>query len=340
MRKLGIAALFLGAFLLALAALSKFYMYDRLAVVPYNTETTNTSATAPGNDAEYLDVAAGLKISEGPLKNTKVLTGNVAESKKASDALDRDVAVWDYFNCTAPADFNCGSGETPLSLNIDRVAFDRHTGETVAWEGSYNETGGEKTQPASFEGLYFKFPFDTQKETYPFWDGTLKKTVDAKYVGEGEVKGLKVYKFEQVTPPTANGTIDVPGDLVGSDETTVTADRIYSSTSYYSVEPVTGVIVVGRTVQDSYLEVDGVRKVTTTQADLQYSDATITDTVDEYKSTSALLGAVQSTIPLVGLILGLLLLLFGAVGLRRGRQKAGRHTPSDPDREPEKAMAS
>ena len=38
-KKLGTVALFLGAFLLALAALSKFYMYDRLAVVPLNTKS-------------------------------------------------------------------------------------------------------------------------------------------------------------------------------------------------------------------------------------------------------------------------------------------------------------
>lgn len=325
-KKLGTVALFLGAFLIALAALSKFYMYDQLAVVPYNTETTNTSTTAPGNDAEYLDAAAGLTITTGPLKNTKVLSGNVDQSKKASKALGEDVAVWDYVNCTAPVDFDCGSGKTPLSLNVDRVAFDRNTGETVKWDGSFSETGGEKTSPAGFEGLYFKFPFDTQKKTYKFWDDTLQRSVDTKFVGEGTVKGLKVYNFEKVIDPISTGPIDVPGDLVGSDEGTVTADKIYSSTSYYSVEPVTGVIVVGRTAQDSYLEVDGVRKVTTTKADLQYSDATIQNTVNEYKSKATLLTAVKTYVPVGGVVLGILLIGAGLWTRRGGNTSATRRS--------------
>ena len=75
-KKLGTVALFLGAFLLALAALSKFYMYDRVAVVPFNHETTSISTTQPGDDAEYLDVEAGLKPTIGPLKNTKAIVGS------------------------------------------------------------------------------------------------------------------------------------------------------------------------------------------------------------------------------------------------------------------------
>ncbi len=45
-KKLGTVALFLGAFLLALAGLSKFYMYDQVAVVPLNHEATSVSTTA------------------------------------------------------------------------------------------------------------------------------------------------------------------------------------------------------------------------------------------------------------------------------------------------------
>ncbi|RZI89140.1 MAG: DUF3068 domain-containing protein, partial [Microbacterium sp.] len=44
-KKLGLVALVLGAFLVVLAGLSKFYMYDRLAVVPDNNQTTSISQT-------------------------------------------------------------------------------------------------------------------------------------------------------------------------------------------------------------------------------------------------------------------------------------------------------
>ncbi len=321
-KKLGIVALFLGAFLLAVAALSKFYMYDRLAVVPQNNETTSISATKAGADAEYLDVAAGPAVVTGPLKSTRVVIGDVEASKKASKELDRDLAVWDTFSCTDKPDFDCGSGKTPLSGTTDTVAFDRNTGEAVTWSGTSNESGGVKVRGV-FKGQYFKFPFDTQKKTYQFWDSTLRKATPAKYVGEGKVKGLKVYKFEQVIEPTKTGTLAVPGSLVGDPRPTVVTERFYSNTRTFSVEPVTGVIIVGGESQDGYLELKGERKLTTTKAVLGYTDQNTRDTVEEYKSKATLLKAVKDTVPLGGGIVGVLLILGGALAVWSKRENGG-----------------
>jgi hypothetical protein len=316
-KTMGTVALFLGAFLLALAALSKFYMYDQLAVVPYNHTATTISDTAPGDDAVYLDAAAGLTITTGPLKNTKVVTGDVKASKKASKELDKDITVWDIYDCTDTPDFDCGGGETALSAVYDRVAFDRNTGLAVDYPDTFSDAG-TKIEPGDFEGLYFKFPFDTKKKTYQFWDGTLHKATPATYVGEGKVKGMKVYKFEQVIDPVKIDTLDVPGSLVGSDEATVSADQIYSNVRTFSVEPVTGVIIIGAEAQDNYLEVDGVRKTTTTDATLTYNDDTIQDNVDEFKTKALLLTAVKTWVPIGGTVIGLLLIAAG-LWTRRGR---------------------
>lgn len=328
-RKLGTVALFLGAFVLALAVLSKFYMYDRLAVVPLNNETTSISETAPGQDGTYLDIAGGLRVAEAPLKSTRIVSGDVDASKKASDELGKDVAVWKTYVCTAPAAFDCSSGETPLSASDEVVAFDRHSGEAVAWKGNTSSADGETAKDFAFKGQYFKFPFDTKKKTYQFWDGTLNKATPAKYVGEGKVDGLKVLKFEQTIAPVKTGTIDVPGSLVGlPDEGTVTADRIYSNVRTFSVEPVTGVIVVGGEAQDGYLELDGERVLTTTKATLQYTESNTKDTVDEYKPKATLLTAVKTWVPYGGGIIGLLLI---AVGLfsRRSRGSEGTRRSDD-----------
>jgi len=308
--------------MLALAALSKFYMYDRLAVAPLNTQATSIAATAPGDDAQYLDVAAGLKIVNGPLKSTQVVTGDVKASKAASKELGRNVAVWDTYSCTATPDFDCSSGETPMSGGAARVAFDTHTGETVAWSGTKSETDGVTTQPAQFEGLYFKFPFDTQKKDYTFWNGTVHKALPVNFLGESKIKGLKVYKFEQKVAPIKVGTIDVPGSLVGSSDATVTADNIYSNTRFFSVEPVTGAIVVAGESPDNYLEVNGERKVTTTKATLSITDAVATKTVNDYKPKAMMLTAIKTWIPVGGTIIGLILLAFGAMA-RRGDTAAG-----------------
>lgn len=324
-KKFGIVALFLGAFLLALAALSKFYMYDQLAVVPANNVSTSISATAEGDDAEYLDVGAegGPAVMNGPLKSTRIVTGNVELSEEASEDLDRDIAVWDTFTCTDVPDFDCGSGETPLSSTTDRVAFDRTTGETVNWDQTSTESSGTKVR-GSFEGLYFKFPFNTQKQDYEFWDGSVKGAVTAEYIGESEIDGLTVYEFEQTIEPTRIAGTAIPGSLIGDDRPTVVTDRMYSNVRSFSVEPETGVIIVGGESQDSYLALDGERELTVTEATLQYTDENTQNTVDEYKGSSQALGAVRTTVPLVGTILGVLLLALGAFSFLRGRKSGER----------------
>lgn len=326
-KKLGTVALFLGAFLIALAALSKFYMYDQLAVVPLNQDTTSMAQTAPGADAEYLDAAAGLKITKGPLKNVKAVRGDVEASKKASEALGKDVAIWDIYDSTDKPTFDFASGETALSATQDRVAFDRNTGQSVSYEDTKSLADGKEVAPGDFKGLYFKFPFGSEKKTYQFWDGTLRKATPAKYVGEGKVKGLKVYKYRQTIAPIKTGTIDVPGSLIDEKATTVTADQIYSSVTDYSVEPVTGVVIWGQTAQDNYLELDGERVLTTTKATLAYTDANVTKNVDDYKGKSKLLAAVKTTVPIGGLILGVVLIGVGLLARKRhdsGSRKADK----------------
>ncbi len=326
-RKLGTVALGLGAFLLVLAVASRFYMYDRLAVVPDNNQTTSISATAPGEDAEYLDVGAGPAVVDGPLKSTRVVNGDVDLSKEASEELGRDIAVWRTFSCTAAPDFDCGSGETPLSGTSDIVAFDATTGETVDWDQTRTETGGE-TKRGNFQGQYFKFPFDTQKKDYMFWDGSLKKATPAEYKGETTIEGLDVYEFEQVIEPTKIGTTAVPGSLIGEDGPTVVTDRFYSNTRSFLVEPVTGVIIRGGESQDGYLELDGERKLTTTSATLEYTDENVKNTVDEYSGTSKLLAAVHTTFPIFGGIAGLVLILIGIALRGRSRGPKAEDAPA------------
>ncbi|MDX6276003.1 MAG: hypothetical protein QOJ72_131 [Nocardioidaceae bacterium] len=327
-KKLGTAALFLGAFLLAFSALSKFYMYDQVAVVPLNNQSTSILATVPGADAEYLDVAAGVKVVKGPLKSIQLVTGDVKLSKQASKDTGRDVAVWSDYNCTDAPTFNCASGKTPLSATNDRVAFDVRTGEAVAWKGNKNDANGEVTSPMPYEGLFYKFPFDTQKKTYLWWDTTLKKATPAKYVGEGKVKGMKVYKFVQTIAPIKTGTLDVPGSLVGSDKATVTADQVYSDVRSFSIEPVTGAPLDVTDSQDTYLEVDGERKATLTKASLDMTDASTQALIDDYGSKVTQLKAVKTWIPVGGTVLGLVLIGLGVMSRRSGKSDGARRIDS------------
>lgn len=324
-RKTGIVAITLAAFLLALAALSRFYIYDRVAVAPLTQDAVSISETRPGADAEYLDVAAGPELVTGPLRSVRTTRSDAELTEEASDRLNRDIGVWHSYVCTDTPDFDCASGDTPLSATDDTVAFDRRSGEAVNWSGASHETGGVSVR-GPFQGLYFKFPFDTQQQDYQFWDGTLKEATTATFEGETEVDGLDVYEFVQVIEPTAVGTSAIPGALIGDDRPTVVANRIYQNTRTLLVEPATGVIIVGSESQDSYLEVDGERVLTTTQADLTYTDQTVADNIDRVGSSASLLTAIRSTIPLVGGLLGIVLLGVGVIALTRPPSKPKQPT--------------
>ncbi|MFY0405750.1 DUF3068 domain-containing protein [Solicola sp. PLA-1-18] len=327
-KKTGFVLLFVGVFLLALAALARFYAYDQLAVVPLDQQSTTQSTTGDG-DATYLNVAAegGPAIETGPLESRRQVVGQVEDSKKATDDLGEDVAVWDTLSYVAPPGFDPASGD-PLSGTRDLVAFDRHTGAAVKWDGETTESAGVKDD-VTFTGQYFKFPFNAQKKTYQFWDGSLRKATDATFVDTDEIDGLAVYKYEQKIPATKIAELAVPGSLVGEASTpSVTADRMYANTRTLWVEPETGVIIKGQEDQLSTLAVDGETKATITKATLGYDDKTVSDTVDEYASRASSLKAIRLYVPIGGLVLGVVLVAGGVVLLRRGRgaEVRGDHT--------------
>ncbi|MFC6149792.1 MULTISPECIES: DUF3068 domain-containing protein [Mumia] len=319
-KKTGFAAVIIGAFLLVLAVLAKTYAYDELAVVPLDQETTTVSKTMPGEDATYLNVAAegGPAIETGPLESRRNVVGQVEASKDASDELDENIAVWETFSYTAPPGT---PADQALSGTRDVVPFERTTGDTVRWQGAETESNGVVISPFSFYGNYFKFPFNTQKESVDFWDDSLGKGVPAEYEGTEKIEGLEVYKFVQTVEPTKIAEQPVPGSLVGMpDQATVVADRMYANVRTLWVEPETGVIIKGQEEQLATLDVDGEPKATITEATLGYDDETVKATVDEYKTKAMLLGMIRTTIPVVGGILGGLLVLGGAVLLLRSRK--------------------
>ena len=51
---------------------------------------------------------------------------------------------------------------------------------------SYETVEGEQ-EPIEHEGLLVKFPFGTEKKTYPFWDSTLREPVDIEYQGTDDL---------------------------------------------------------------------------------------------------------------------------------------------------------
>ncbi len=335
-RKTGFVLVGVGVFLLVLGVLSGTYAYDRLSVAPLNQSTTLVSE---GSDATVFSVADQAEKTTD-LVATREVVGDVAAGKAATKKYGREVAVWETRVLTAPPGATIDEDNPPLSGIHDRVAFDAKTGVAIDCCGQYTsdsadlETGTEvRDTETAIKGLYYKFPFHAQKRTYQFWDGALKDSTPIEYKDTEKIKGLTVYRFEQVIPPTTVSTIDAPASVFGVDEAgDITLDRVYANTRTLWIEPETGVIIRGQEQQNVVARYQGDDVATLTNVTIGYNDKTVTSNVDDYSGKATLLKVARMWLPYGGGILGALLLLGGLGLLMRSRagsaRTAGRAVPT------------
>ena len=158
---------------------------------------------------------------------------------------------------------------------VDTVTLDRETAMAVSSESN---PGGAVQKPRAIEneepptnialpheGLSYRFPFDTEKKTYPYFDPIAQKAYDANYDGEEDVNGLTTYKFTQnvgfdgdgelVDPipyaslydDEADSRATAPARLWGIEaedpEEPITMTRYYAAQRTFWVDPVSGTIV-------------------------------------------------------------------------------------------------
>lgn len=290
-----------GAFILTMGLLFKFYAYPRLAVVPLDQ---NTTQVVQDPDAEFFD-ADNVKPGSGELTTTVRIIGDPEASEQASEETGRDVAIW---NSGQVSDNN--GDNIPMDGSTEVLVFDRHTGEAINCCGE--SKNGEEVKR---DGLLVKFPFDTQPvDTYMWWDSTVGKSFPVKYEGEEDLQGMNVYKFTQEVPTTKYSSRELPGNLFGGepDAPAVTADRYYSNKRTFWVDPVTGVVLDRVEEQKQEFRYDG-KTLNALETTSRFTPETVDKNVEEYKSKSSLLSMVQTTFPLVFTILGILLILAGLI---------------------------
>lgn len=330
-KKIGLVLIGLGAFLVTVALLARFYAYDQLAVVPLDQDTVSVSE---GPDATIFDIASQEEINVD-LESVRNVAGDVEASEAASEELDQDIAIWETSVINDESTSSVSEDSPPRSATHDRVAFDRHTGEAVEYGDTYLastadlESGEEiRDTDTPITGQYFKLPFDAQKKTYQFWDSSLKDSTDLEYQSTESIEGLTVYRYQQVIEPTDVGDITAPASVFGIDEKgDVTLDRVYSNTRTLWVEPETGVIIRGQEEQFTTAEYNGDQVATLTDVTIGYNDETVANNVEDYESLSSQLKLIRVWLPLVGGILGVLLLLIG-LGLVLVDNRSSRHRVS------------
>jgi hypothetical protein len=286
-----------GAFLLTLALLMRFYAVPKLAVVPLDQ---NSTQVVMGPNSTFLDVE-NLKIEKGTLKTIATVIGDPEASKEASKKTGRDLAVWDKGQYTDNNDT-----PPPMDGSTDRIVFDRYTGEAVNCCGE-NADG----EPVEHKGQLVKFPFFTEKKTYDYWDGTTKKAYPAEFKGVETIMGMKVYRFEQDVPRTQTEELEVPAFLFGLPDKPIMAKRYYQNHRTFLIEPTTGVMIKLTEQQHQELEVPGAAPITALDTTSAFDDATVKKNVDDYKSQSQQLAMIKSTGPVGSGLLGAILILAG-----------------------------
>ena len=284
MSKLGAAGVFLGTFLVGVAILAQFWAGNVLAKTPLDVDTVTRAA----GSAEFSS-AAGLEVV--PIKVTGITKSN-------TDKSDGDVIVFTSSSCIVkdiddPGD--CVSADDPdarlVSASTDDFATDRKSAKAIN-DPKYLPAG-----TASHVGLVNKWPFGTEKKTYPYWSGTVGKAVNAVYDRTEKIDGLEVYVFD----------IDIPETPV---EITEGLNGFYSAQTEISIEPKTGQIIDTVSHQERTLE-DGSPFLT---IDVKYLDSTVADNVEEAGDNADQLNLLTKVVPLVGYIGGGLLLIAG-IGL-------------------------
>jgi len=298
-RKFGLVLLGVGAFLVMTSALVKFYMADAMTKTPLDVDSTT-----------YLAGEADLFSSElGETEHVPV--GAVSLTQVDGTKSDDDVAAWVSTTCVVNLAVHdkteCLSADNPatISLGTEYFATDRVSALALENPAKYVPSGS-----GAPEGLINKFPFDTQKKTYQYWDGTLGGVVDVTFAGTTTVDGLELYKFRQ---ETTDEPIQVREGIEGT----------YSMDKTLYIEPVTGSIVNQEQHDVRKFEDGG----TALDMQLAFTDEQQKANLESAKDSVSQLNLINSTVPLVALIAGLIAIVAGV--LLTLRVSRGQRTATD-----------
>ncbi len=315
MRKIiGFVLLALAAALLAIGVVATVWAPGQVKKTPVDI---NTTTRLEGTAAKY-DAETGALGEARPVGITSL-------TRTDSEASDDSVAVFVAQQCVVFTDDgdvpDCGTTDAAgengddrvVSIGVDRFATDRVSALAVDEEGYVPEP----FRTTQHDGIVNKFPFDTEKKAYPYWDSLTGQAWPAEFVEVEDVQGLETYHFR------------VSIDRVEAEVAEGTSGR-YSNVADIWVEPATGAIV--RQTQDQQRYLESGDQVLDLQAD--FTDDQLDTSVAATRDSVKQLDTILKTAPLVGFIGGALLLVAGAFLVLSTRRKKNDYTTSGHIREP------
>ena len=324
----------LGAALLIAALLLSTYTKGKIAKIPLDMDATLISdgtgtALDPASllgDRFVIDTNVPLALQEqvsveAP-SNAEVVTLQVGSTLRRTDK-QQDNGL--------------------LLAMVDTVTLDRKTAMAVSSESN---PGGAVQKPRTIEddepptnialpheGLTYRFPFDTEKKTYPFFDPIAQKPFDANYDGEEDVNGLTTYRFTQNVGYDADGKLVEPvrysslydddedaevtaraslWGLPGDPDAPITMSRYYAAKRTFWVDPVSGTIVRSEEHGYHYYAREALRPEVT------FVDYTVTSNEETVESQVAGARDERDRVALWGRILPITFTAMGLVALVGG----------------------
>ncbi|WP_405887656.1 DUF3068 domain-containing protein [Streptomyces sp. NBC_01136] len=315
-RKASLILLAFAVFFAALSPLLRWYAFPRLAKIPAGQYQ---DMVLEAKDATLLDYGTMQARKVPKVTVVQTIKGNVEASDRIEKTAGRDVVVWDTLSYVQ------GPDGKMVSKLPERYIFDAHTQDPVHATGE--SVDGD---PVTREGIEFKWPFQTEKRDYEYFDAQTRTSAPIHYKGTQDFRGVKVYYFEQTIPWTKVAfpkVMPVQGITPESVAKTGTT-RWYTTVRKFWVEPVTGAPVYGEEIHKEELRggtlLGGRDKVTAFAGHVKMREDYIEHTVALVKSNRTLVLLMTSYLPWGFLVLGVALLSLSLYLEARG------HRPGDP----------
>jgi hypothetical protein len=293
-RGIGLTLTGLGAFLLAFGLLMRYWVPGQVLKFPLN-EYAITSLS--GSDLSYFSPTLLHEFTGVTATATQTIEGDVPSGSAST-------AVWGSF--TAIEDTTNHAAIQYLSR---RSAFNRRTGLLADCCGASVGSSTRVTQ----SGLGFVFPYGTQHQTYELFDPTLLRPAPVTYAGTGTIDGLAADKFVEQVSGAKFGRQTLPGNLIGEpQQATVTLPESLTATNTFWVDPMTGSVV--DEVLDQTVALQGAapaQRLVLLGGTLSETPASVQAAVTASRAQHAKITLIQATIPVIGILLGLVALAGG-----------------------------
>lgn len=311
----------LGAFLVVAAILIPTYTVSALEKTPLDLEVTTVS-TGEGSVLNSSSLAAGRAVVDEnvPLVSQRFVT--------VEDPSNADIMTLQAGQTLRRSDKQADTGL--LTANVDRVTVDRKTSMPVDNPiGTIQVSGDKPAEEVAHTGLQYKFPFNAEQKSYPYFDINARASKDIDFVEATEINGTPVYKYQQTVGPVDLSTVvnlptnkvTLPADTWGVEGGTepVTMTRWYENTRTVWVEPETGVIVKGEEqLHQYYAREAGTPEVDVLKAPITFDENTVEYQIQQAKDGQDKISLFGRTIPIVAAVLGVIALIAGVFLLLRG----------------------